>query len=60
MQNELQHHLEVRGLDKNGNKVELASRLLDNLVNQVRGGCVLVCAVLRLLYCSSRWCGGRR
>lgn len=31
---ELQHQLEVRGLDKDGNKEELASRLLDNLIAQ--------------------------
>lgn len=34
-QAELQHQLEVRGLDKDGNKEELASRLLDNLIAQV-------------------------
>lgn len=34
-QDELQHQLEVRGLDMNGNKEELANRLLDNLIAQV-------------------------
>ena len=47
LQTELQHQLEVRGLDKNGNKEELANRLLDNLINQVN------CLVLR---CNSHRC----
>jgi hypothetical protein len=35
LQAELQHQLEVRGLDQGGNTEELANRLLDNLINQV-------------------------
>lgn len=35
LQTELQHQLEVRGLDKDGNKEELANRLLDTLIAQV-------------------------
>jgi len=34
-QAELQRQLEVRGLDKDGDKDELATRLLDNLIAQV-------------------------
>lgn len=35
LQAELQQHLESRGLDKDGNKEELANRLLDNMIAQV-------------------------
>jgi hypothetical protein len=35
LQTELQHQLEARGLDKNGNQEELANRLLDTLIAQV-------------------------
>lgn len=35
LQAELQHQLEVRGLDKSGDKEQLANRLLESLIAQV-------------------------
>jgi hypothetical protein len=62
LQTELQHQLEVRGLDKDGNEEELANRLLDTLIAQVStassGGLasIFVLLVTALKFRGTTWC----